>query len=90
MKFTDEPELFTDNQDTLFEIPISKIKVHSYIIYFTQHFANRCQSLTYKLACLFAGITLLLLRLVIINIFPNSQTTDGLVYQLVIFILRLH
>ncbi|KAL5255601.1 hypothetical protein ACHWQZ_G010989 [Mnemiopsis leidyi] len=27
VKFTDEPELFTDNQDTLFEIPISKIKV---------------------------------------------------------------
>ena len=28
VKFTDEPELFTDNQDTVFGIPIWKIKVN--------------------------------------------------------------
>ena len=28
VKFTDEPDLFTDNQDTIFEIPLWKIKVN--------------------------------------------------------------
>ena len=27
IKFCDEPELFTDNQETIFGIPITKIKV---------------------------------------------------------------